>query len=269
MYKLLDYLTSRKAELKKAIKQASSILKKSPKGSLHCSPHRGIPHFYCFMPEDSTHLNPSRKYISNQNSALISALANKQYAEKVLRTANKELSQIERYLSSFSTHNASTIYQELPAAKQTYVTPLLLTNEEIGAAWAEEDYEKCTYMEENKIYESKRGIMVRSKSEALIDDMYFDLGIPNRYECALHTKRGVRYPDFTGFKVSTGEIIYHEHFGLMDDPEYCRNCLQKIAEYMENGIYPGRNLIITFESEACPLRTKEIRKMLEAVFLDT
>lgn len=268
MHILFQKMLERKKDLQKAQKASASILKKSPSGSIQVSSSHGSPQFYFLPPKGSSDLNPSKKYLSVKNSSLISALTNKHYAAKIYKQTTCELSLINRYLTNFSDHNAYTAYQELPAARRPYVTPLLQTLEEVGAAWAAEDYEKCTYMEENKIYESKRGIMVRSKSEALIDDMYLDLGIPNRYECALYTKRGVRYPDFTGFKVSTGELIYHEHFGLMDSEEYRQNCLQKLIEYMENGIYLGKNLIITFESEACPLRTKEIRKMLEAVFLD-
>ncbi|MBR5979194.1 MAG: ATPase, partial [Oscillospiraceae bacterium] len=60
--------------------------------------------------------------------------------------------------------------------------------------------------------------------------------------------------------------IYLEHFGLMDDDEYRDNCFRKLDEYRINGIYPGKNLIMTFESSQNPLDIKGIRMMIKDIF---
>ncbi len=110
--------------------------------------------------------------------------------------------------------------------------------------------------------------MVRSKSEAIIADMLLNLKIPYHYEIPLNLSRTiVRYPDFTILKVSTREVFYFEHFGMMDDEEYRNNCFAKINEYRSYGIHTGRNLITTFESETMPLDIKSIRKMLKESYL--
>lgn len=92
------------------------------------------------------------------------------------------------------------------------------------------------------------------------------MGIPYRYEAQLVLKNGkVRYPDFTLLRISTRELIYHEHFGLLDDGEYRRACFTKLDEYRNNGIYLGRNLIITYEAEGSYLNIKEIRKQMQSI----
>ncbi len=77
---------------------------------------------------------------------------------------------------------------------------------------------------------------------------------------------GTRYPDFTLLDVRAREEVFLEHFGLLDDEEYRRNCLHKLDEYRNNGIYPGRNLIFTYETEENPLDIKGIKKMLKDLF---
>ncbi len=58
-----------------------------------------------------------------------------------------------------------------------------------------------------------------------------------------------------------------EHFGLLDDTDYLDSCLQKLDEYRKNSIYPGRNLICTYETAEHPLDIKGIRQMIKDLLL--
>lgn len=70
-----------------------------------------------------------------------------------------------------------------------------------------------------------------------------------QYERPLYLKGfGTVHPDFTFLSRETGEEIYWEHDGRMDDPIYAQNAVKKIQAYEENGIYPGERLILTFET---------------------
>ena len=77
----------------------------------------------------------------------------------------------------------------------------------------------------------------------------------------------IRYPDFTLLRVKTREEVYLEHFGLLDDEEYLYKNLQKLDEYRDNGIYPGKNLIFTYETGDNPLYIRGIRAMLKDIFI--
>ena len=51
---------------------------------------------------------------------------------------------------------------------------------------------------EQKIFYTKKGEYVRSKSEKILADMFYDLNIPYEYECQLILRNGYEYyPDFT------------------------------------------------------------------------
>lgn len=93
-----------------------------------------------------------------------------------------------------------------------------------------------------------------------------DLGIPYIYEKKLVLKDGsTRRPDFMLLHVRKKEEIYLEHFGLLNQQEYLEKTLQKLDEYRASGIYPGKNLIFTYETEDIPLDIKGIRKMLHDI----
>ena len=121
-------------------------------------------------------------------------------------------------------------------------------------------------MPEEKVYQTKRGEMVRSKSELLIADLLYEMEIPYRYEPRVRMKGGnYKYPDFLILNRKTRQTIYWEHLGLMDDPDYLNNNLAKILEYGENGICLGKNLMITFETSEHPLNVRWIRKILSEI----
>ena len=53
---------------------------------------------------------------------------------------------------------------------------------------------------------------------------------------------------------------------MLDYEDYRRNNIKKLDEYRKNEIYPGKNLILTYEAEGSYLNIKEIRKMILAFF---
>ncbi len=147
------------------------------------------------------------------------------------------------------------------------MNPYILTDELYSARWEAKAYRTNPFNPDGKIYETRKGEMVRSKSEAILADMLYELGIPYHYEQELRLKdKKLRYPDFTLLKVKTREEIYLEHFGLLDDEQYRASCIDKLDEYRNSGIYPGKNLLITVESKDNPLDIGGTRKMLKDIF---
>jgi len=54
---------------------------------------------------------------------------------------------------------------------------------------------------------------------------------------------------------------------MLNDEEYRIKSLLKLDEYREHGIYVGRNLLVTYETERSPLDIKGIEKMLKEILL--
>ena len=121
--------------------------------------------------------------------------------------------------------------------------------------------------QEGRIYRTLSGIMVRSKSEALIGDIYTDLGIKYEYEPELQIGAYTFNPDFKAIHPVTQSAIYHEHFGMMDDPEYAKKAKWKITGYTNNGYLPFVNIIYSFESLGNPFDVRKTRNLIEAAFM--
>ena len=134
--------------------------------------------------------------------------------------------------------------------------------------WMAEEYDRCRIHPENLIVKATLGKYVRSKSEAIIDKLLFNAGIPFRYEDKLVLGDNTIYPDFTVRHPRTAEYYYWEHFGLLDDPKYVSESVcRKIKLYSDNGIIPSVNMIFTFETKSHPLSIETVERIIWEYFL--
>lgn len=82
----------------------------------------------------------------------------------------------------------------------------------------------------NKIYHTRKGDLVRSKSEVIISNLLYDFGVDYQYENKFFYKEGKWIePDFTIF-TENGEI-YWEHLGMIGRESYDENWLRKLEIY--------------------------------------
>ena len=89
-------------------------------------------------------------------------------------------------------------------------------------------------------------------------------GIPYVYEQPLYLKGyGYVVPDFKILNIRTRKEYYLEHFGMMDDSEYLRKVLRKIETFQKNNIFPGDNLLMTFETSDSPLNTRILEELVK------
>lgn len=108
-----------------------------------------------------------------------------------------------------------------------------------------------------------RGDYVISKSEKIIADRLYQLGIPYHYEKSLMVGNKVVKPDFTILSLKTGQTIYWEHYGMIGNEEYGEGFVWKKNQYLLNGIVEGENLITTVESKSIPLRVETIECLIK------
>ena len=133
--------------------------------------------------------------------------------------------------------------------------------------WANETYEQNQHYPEHLVHKASSGIMVRSKSEAMIERFLYTNRIPFRYECALHLESMTYYPDFTILHPETKETYYWEHFGRMDDISYAEKNFAKLRTYTAYGIIPSIQLITTYETKKYPLSYEDVEKLGAFYFL--
>ncbi len=261
---MIQTIEKRLALLHRSIQAAKKEQKSFPEGRLRVS-ISGKQKRYYKMTENG---NSNGEYLSMKNMDFIRLLAQKDYNEVFLKKANAERKKLEKLLSQYQKLKAETSYENLSDIRKTLVTPYILPDDLIAREWQSKPFKSNPYKPEKKIFATRRGEMVRSKSEAIIADMLYEMGIPYRYEYPVKMCNGeIKYPDFTLLNINTRKIIYFEHFGCMDDEDYRRKTGEKMDLYRASGIYPGKNLMFTYETEDNPLDISGARKMLSEVFL--
>lgn len=260
MEQIKKLLEKREVYLSQLKKEKEMALKAAPEGSLRiCCRGDKAQYYQRNDPKDFNGI-----YIREKEVGLAQKLAQKDYDKKILSAVEKELNAIRKYHSCCPNTDVEQIYECLHEERQKLITPIIETKENFVLNW-----EKCVFQGKEidetipEIY-TARGERVRSKSEVIIADILHGEGIPYRYECPLRLKGwGKVYPDFTVLNVRERKEIYWEHLGIMDDSNYVENALQKITIYTQNGIFPGENLIITYETKKNPINQKVVRLMIQ------
>ena len=107
---------------------------------------------------------------------------------------------------------------------------------------------------EHLIHKTRKGHMVRSKTELIIADKLFEAGIVYDYEKPLDGIKspGRIFPDFS-FTDAAGDLLIWEHFGRMDDPQYVKGHDWKMQWYADNDFTVGSNLFVTEEKSTSGL----------------
>lgn len=119
---------------------------------------------------------------------------------------------------------------------------------------------------EGLIHRTEHGEKVRSKSEAIIANILYNLGLDYRYEYPIEgqTQPGIRRPDFVFFTAERKPILW-EHLGMLDNLDYRSRWQSKQAWYEANGFTQGVDLFITRDEADGGLDSHRIRKVAEYI----
>ncbi len=258
-------LEAREKYLLQIKNEKEQALTEVPEGTLRlCTHEKNTQYYHRKDPKDFNGV-----YIREKDIELAQRLAQKDYDRKVLGATEKELNAIKKYLSSFPAICAEQIYQSLHKGRQKLITPICETDEEYVQNWEMVEYKGKEFHEGAPEFYTTKGERVRSKSELIIADLLEKEGVPYRYEYPIYLKGlGKIYPDFTVLNVRKRKTIYWEHLGMMDDFEYVERALKKIATYEQNGIFPGENLVLTYETRTNPINQKMIMLMIQHYLKD-
>ena len=146
-------------------------------------------------------------------------------------------------------------------AEKALLSPALLESVKWMTDWCREAYE-CGDRHINELrVRAKCGLLVRSKSEAFIADWLFEHRIPFHYEQVLRVGDYIFCPDFT-ILLPDGALLFWEHFGALNKTGYLQDTQRKLARYLEAGIYPGRDLLITCEDGDNPMDLRDTEWIL-------
>lgn len=182
---------------------------------------------------------------------MIKALANKEYAGRMLQVIRYNIHVLKKAKASLKSMSPTDIYNSMKAVYRTLPPDWyddinrLDRTLEAHTAWAEEPYEISDYKPWERKFETSRKIYVRTRSELSIIEKLYEYHLVPRYEQIIHIGAHSLAPDFT-FLGSDGYEFYWEFCGMMDDPDYVDRFHWKRRIYESAGIVEWDNMINTF-----------------------
>lgn len=196
---------------------------------------------------------------------LFHKLKYKKYIKEALPVLNEWIKQLKNILRKVSVYDPLRIEERL---KDQYHglsgLPIFLEGDINPETWGNKN--GSPMYKEGLIHPSENGLMTRSKSEAQIASKYERLGWKMVYEPVIRLPDGrVLRPDFAVLHPIKRKVIYHEHLGMMDDPEYAMNAIKKLDDYASIGIVLGENLVVTTETKNQPLTFQAINEVIKKI----
>lgn len=244
--------------------QVEKSLKEAPEEYLRVNYNHGIPQYFVCKEGDRA----NGTYIKKTDVALIRKLSQKEYDQKVLKHLEKNIKCLQKVLKYLSAYSSENIWDKMHAIKKQWIEPYRLPDKEYREQWENVKYSGKDFWEDATEIYTEKGERVRSKSEKIIADKLYSMGIPYRYEFPLQLKGfGVIYPDFMILNVRKRKEYFLEHFGMMDNPEYASKAVKKIRNYEKNRIFIGDRLLVTFETLESGCDTRQLQELMERFVL--
>ena len=258
----MELLKRQQAEWRRSEKKLEKSVQNAPEGNITMKRCRGKYPQYYYSDEQT-----KEQYLGAKDNRRIQALLQKKYDEKYLRELKKNLAVLNKFINSFHPEFPELIRKSFQAEQLERIRTVQLDDREYVKQWKEalerrREGNPSSYPLSGEIF-TDQGETVRSKSEKIIADKLLKFNIPYVYEVPLELKGyGTVYPDFTVLDVDKRKTVYLEHFGRMDDEQYCQKTIKKIIAYEKNGIRAGKELLYTFETSEFPLNIEYLELLI-------
>ncbi len=259
----LNSIQERIVLLEDIISNAKRDLRKAPKGNLKICKSPTRTQYYLRTDNNCS----TGTYIPKGKRQLAADIAQRDYLEKIICTSEVELHQLLNLQKKLKNSQPESVFPNLSEARKELVSPLFIPEDDFIKQWSQRDYEKKPFPDDYPEYYTHKGERVRSKSEIILADTFYNMDIPYHYEHPIKLDRITYYPDFLVLNKRTQQEFIWEHLGMMDNPIYAENVVKKINDYCKHGYFPGVNLILSWETSNNPLNIPIIKREIEAYLI--
>ena len=143
MEKIRELLLQEERRLEGICQKAIDQLNDTPPGTLRLSKSNESIQYYHCMPKEKK----NGRYIPKENGELIHQLAQKSYAEKILRLAERRLSQIQRITRDYEDDEIEQIFLHEHKERQKLIEPVEPIWEQQLEQWIGQEYKGKEFQE--------------------------------------------------------------------------------------------------------------------------
>lgn len=208
-----------------------------------------------------------RRYARKSEYNLIKKVAQREYQTALNKRLYKLQKNLKQFIDNYNIEELSAFYAEMSDARKQLIIPLIEPDDLFIQKWKADEYSPMPFSNDTQYY-SNEGVRVRSKSELIIANQLEYYGIPYKYEKPLVLYGNIKMrPDFECLNIRTREELLWEHLGMMDNISYANKNVNKINIYQQNGFFPGKNMILSFETSTNSLSSKTVNSLIENYLL--
>ncbi len=251
-------------QIQSLILQVQKSLVGAPEGTLRCEMAQGKYPQYYLVKKDEKERYPRGRFLRKSEHEMARLIAQKEYDLQMLELLQEKEKLCKQVIKHQKSPTLTSVYQNLPETRKRLVMPYVMSDDQYIKAWEMDGKAEQNPFPITNGFMTEKGEEVHSKSEKMIADKLYYMNVPYKYEAMLHLgKYGSIYPDFTMLNIRTRETIYLEHFGMMDNTEYCKKAIEKIELYEKNYIYQGEQFLVTYECSSKGISMKQVEKLIE------
>jgi len=235
-----------------------------PEGSLYAY-QKNDKFYYCQRLPVEGKRKKERRIGITEDSDKVLALVRKKYVETATQNIRTNLNDLNQAIKNYSPVGEKRIMKSF-FDKYPELRKGLYFGDIDPEIWQGE-YKQPEFHADSYKSVSAHGEDMRSGGEMYIASRLDHFGIPYRYEDDTGIPDLSYAPDFKIIRPRDRKLIYWEHFGKVNDYQYVQENLHKVGAYIDYGIKPWDNLIMTFNNERGGYDGKLIDALIECWLL--
>jgi len=211
-------------------------------------------------------------YLSKKKHVVVHILRKRKLCETGVKVLEKNLNALEQLIEVYKPYDPASLEDILPKGYQNRpeeADQLPAAGNDSGSRFTQSEN---PHHPEHLKHRTSFGLIVRSRIEAAAAELAYSRGYYIMYEkrVILHDEEGNLhvYPDFILCENKNSPDvtwIYWEHLGLLDMEDYRERTMLKLRLFPQNGILPGRNLILTTDGMNESIDLMAVSNVLDSI----
>ena len=251
------------------MQRQKSLLEKEqdylPDGYLNIRTYNQKSYYTWQIPKGGRRKKTFRKGITKDKEQ-VNKLVRKRYLDDAIIRINKDIRLLEALLSQYKEIDEGSVMKEY-IQKHPDLKDGLRYGNMSDEEWMANYIKPVNFYEDGLKSTFSSGSKMRSRGEIIIASRLEFFGIPYRYEAKIPHPDVNRVSDFTIRRPRDGKIFYWEHLGKTTDMKYLEENIRKLREYVDIGITPWDNLIITYDQDDGGIDVKRIDAIIKGWLL--
>ena len=213
------------------------------------------------------------KYISRDKFYIVRNLRKQKLCQTGIKVLERNLKALERLAEVYRPYDPDALEATFSPAYRAKPEELEAMRDHRPISGQRFTQSENPHHPEHLKHITSFGLIVRSRIEAAAAELAYNAGYYIMYEkrIILYDEEGNSYVVYPDFILCDNENspdvtwIYWEHLGLLDMEDYRERTMLKLKLFPQNGIIPGRNLILTTDGMNQSIDLMAIQNVLDTI----